>query len=107
MPLLVPRENIESYVINGYEIPDKSRVIVNFKSIEKDPKYWPEPKKFKIKLFLDNLVDLKGVNFEYIPFGVGRRIYLGITFAIPNVDLAIASLLYHFDWKLPNGMKHE
>ncbi|MCI27820.1 cytochrome P450, partial [Trifolium medium] len=31
----------------------------------------------------------------------------GIAFAIPNVELPLAQLLYHFDWKLPNGMKNE
>lgn len=31
----------------------------------------------------------------------------GIAFALPNIELPLAHLLYHFDWKLPNGMKSE
>jgi hypothetical protein len=31
----------------------------------------------------------------------------GIAFSLPIIDLLLAQLLYHFDWKLPNGVKNE
>ncbi len=107
VPLLLPRECRERCILNGYEIPVKTKVIINAWAIGRDPKYWTEAEKFYPERFLDSSIDYKGTKFEFIPFGAGRRICPGITFGPVNVELPLALFLYHFDWKLSNGMKNE
>ncbi|KAL1542029.1 cytochrome P450 71A9-like [Salvia divinorum] len=108
-PLLVPRETIEPCAIDGgrYRIPAKTRVFFNAVAMSADPAVWRNPSEFWPERFEDSDADFRGQHFELLPFGAGRRGCPGIGFAISAVELAVASLLFRFDWKLPEGMKEE
>ncbi|CAM8988995.1 unnamed protein product [Rhodiola kirilowii] len=106
-PLLIPRENSERCVANGFEVPSKTKIIINGWALARDPKYWTDSEKFYPERFLDSSLQFNGNEFHYVPFGAGRRICPGLTLGVTNAEVFMANLLFHFDWELPNGEKGE
>ncbi|XP_021759818.1 cytochrome P450 83B1-like [Chenopodium quinoa] len=106
-PLLVLRESLQKCTIEGYNILPKTLVFVNVWAIGRDPEYWKDPEVFMPERFLGSSIDYKGNDFMLIPFGAGRRMCPGILLGVANFELALANLLYSFDWGLPKGMKSE
>ncbi|XP_078175103.1 cytochrome P450 71A1-like [Carex rostrata] len=105
VPLLVPRESTKDIDLLGYCIPARTRFIINAWAIGRDTDTWERADEFMPERFLGSNVDYNGQHFGLIPFGTGRRTCPGISFAMATISFALASLLYHFDWDLPDGMK--
>ncbi|PRQ16519.1 putative 4-hydroxyphenylacetaldehyde oxime monooxygenase [Rosa chinensis] len=102
---LVPHESIEDITINGYDIPKKSRIIVNYWSIGRDPNGWSENvEEFYPERFMNNNIDLWEHDFQLIPFGSGRRGCPGLQLGLTTVRLVVAQLVPCFNWELPTGM---
>ncbi|RVW28454.1 putative (S)-N-methylcoclaurine 3'-hydroxylase isozyme 2 [Vitis vinifera] len=78
--------------------------IVNIWAMGRDPKVWDEPLSFTPERFLDSKLEFKGNDFEYIPFGAGRRICPGMALGARQVPLVLATLVHLFDWSLPDNM---
>ncbi|CAL5371265.1 unnamed protein product [Camellia sinensis] len=105
IPLLL-HETAEDAEISGYHIPARSRVMINAWAIGRDPNSWDDPDTFRPSRFLkENVPDFKGSNFEFIPFGSGRRSCPGMQLGLYGLEMSVAHLLHCFTWELPDGMK--
>ena len=107
VPLLVPRECREACQVMGYDVPRGTKVIVNVWAIARDNEFWHDGEEFRPERFDGSSIDFRGNDFQFTPFGAGRRICPGITLGLANAELLLASLLYHFDWELPDGANSE
>ncbi|PHT79028.1 hypothetical protein T459_17080 [Capsicum annuum] len=105
--LLLPHKAQNDIEVLGYTVPKGTQVLVNAWAIGRDPKSWVRPLEFLPERFIESSVDYKGRDFEYIPFGAGRRICPGLPLAIRMVNLMLASIIQPFNWTLPDGMAPE
>lgn len=107
LPLLAPRCPSECTTVGGYMVPKGARIFLNIWAIHRDPNIWENPSEFRPERFLNGHMkfDYNGNNFEYLPFGSGRRICAGIPLAEKMLNFEVASFLHSFEWKMPLGEK--
>ena len=88
---IAPRECCQSCKIGGFDLSQKTMVIVNLYAIMRDPALWDN---------LDfNQNETEEQNFSFIPFGGGRKSCPASTLALNMMHATIATMVQCFDWK--------
>lgn len=106
-PFLVPRQVEQDVDMCGYTVPKGSKVLINVWAMSRDSTLWEAPLVFNPDRFKDSKLDVRGQNFELIPFGAGRRICPGLPLAIRMIPVMLGTLLNTFKWKLEGDMAPE
>ena len=108
---ILTREASQNCTVDGYDIPKKTRLLINVWAISRDPKHWEDPLEFKPEeRFLSkdgsgniNQLDVRGQHFQLLPFGSGRRVCPGTTLGLQVVHTTLATMVQCFDWKVDHG----
>ncbi|XP_028792249.1 cytochrome P450 CYP736A12-like [Neltuma alba] len=102
----IPRASAKDVMVGEYYIEKKSRILVNLWALGRNPQIWSDNADvFYPERFLNNNIDLQGHDFQFLPFGSGRRKCLGMQLGQTTVKLVVAQLVQCFNWELPPGMK--
>ncbi|MFM9045482.1 MAG: cytochrome P450 [Solirubrobacterales bacterium] len=97
---MVGRKAVEEDHVGGYRIPAGASAMVLIRSIHRDPEVWENPEGFDPRRFLpENRGDLP--RSAYLPFGAGRRICVGSTFALVEATLLLAMISQRYEFDLP------
>lgn len=100
VPLLIPRRTNDDCQVYGYDVPKDTIVFINVWAMCRDPKVWANPNEFNPDRFIGSQIDVKGQDFELLPFGSGRRSCVGMPLGRRMVHYTLSSLLYSFEWQI-------
>lgn len=98
---IIAREAIDDDLIDGHHIRRGTTVVIPIHHIHHDPRWWPDPESFDPGRFLRVARDRP--RSAYLPFGGGRRICIGQSFALMEMVLIAAIMSQRFVFDLAPG----
>lgn len=98
---ILARRAIEHDVIEGHHIRRGTTVLIPIHHIHHDPRWWPNPETFDPGRFCPP--DKDRPRSAYLPFGGGRRICIGQSFALMEMVLMAAIMSQRFTFDLASG----
>ncbi|XP_078153715.1 oryzalexin D synthase-like [Carex rostrata] len=80
--IIIPHKAMKDGVdLSAYRVLKGASVLVNNWAIGHNPQVWNEPDVFRPGRFLEKQISFHGKDFEFIPFGSGKRNCLGMPYA--------------------------
>ncbi|MBL0286992.1 MAG: cytochrome P450 [Bacteroidetes bacterium] len=88
------------------EIPGDYVVLLSTFYLHRNTKFWKDPEVFDPERFGEN-GDKEAIRKAYYPFGGGPRMCIGNNFALWEITLVLAMMMYHFDFEYVENQKIE
>ncbi|EFJ17007.1 hypothetical protein SELMODRAFT_115322 [Selaginella moellendorffii] len=107
LPLLIPHMSTQTCTIAGFHVPKNAFSFVNEYPYRKKAGVWEKADEFWPERFLGKSVDVRGQDFELLPFGSGRRACAGMQLGLKTVQLLVSNLVHAFDWSFVPGKPSE
>ncbi|EDW81725.2 uncharacterized protein Dwil_GK12215 [Drosophila willistoni] len=103
VPSDVPHKALVDTELMGHRIPKDTIVIPSLYAYHTDSRIWSDPQEFRPERFLDEQGKLCLKLDVSFPFGAGKRLCAGETFARNMLFLMTAAMCQHFNFTLAPG----
>jgi cytochrome P450 len=103
---MIAREAIEDDIIDGHHIRAGTTVLIPIHQVHHDERWWPNPETFDPTRFLGE-ASKDRPRSAYLPFGGGRRICIGQSFALMEMVLMAAIMSQEFTFDVAPGFPVE
>ena len=91
---IMPRKALQDDVIDGHHIDAGSTILIPIRHMHHDSRWWDEPERYDPARFLPGAADDRP-RCAYLPFGGGKRVCIGRSFALMEAVLVTAMLAQH------------
>ncbi len=99
----MPRVATEAFEFGGYEIPAGTMVQIAPIFTHYMPGYWTRPEQFDPERFAPGRAEHERHSHQWIPFGGGAHVCLGMRFAETQIRLVMHQLLTRYRFEAPEG----
>lgn len=103
---ILSRQSLSDDKTKDYEIPGDYVILLSTFYLHRNTKYWKDPETFDPERFGVN-GDKEAIKHAYYPFGGGPRMCIGNNFALWEITLVLAMMMYHFDFEYVENQKIE
>ncbi len=99
----MPRKTVKDCEFKGYLIPKGSLINVLNDFTHHMPEHWTRPEHFDPERFAPPRQEHKAHPYQYIPFGGGAHMCIGMHFAEMQVKAIVHQMLQNFRWQLDDN----
>jgi cytochrome P450 len=98
----VGREALEDCEIGGHALPKGAQVLMSQFLVHHDPRFWPDPERFRPPRWQEERTKHLP-RCAFFPFGDGPRVCIGVTFAMMEAILILATIARRHHLELVPG----
>lgn len=99
-PGAITRKVVQPLKVYNYEIPPGDLLMLSPYWVHRDPKYFPDPEKFKPERWTEEMVDRNVFLDGFIAFGGGKYQCPGRWFALMEIHMLVVLFLYKYEFQL-------